>query len=324
MLMNYRIYNEDCISPLHRIDDASVDLGIYDPPFGINETELEHLYKRKKHSHVIKGYEEAPADYYRWTKAWMHEAVRILSNNGSMFVIIGHTNLCDVFAAAQEEKLHLINHIIWKYNFGVNTKKKFVTSHYHILYLAKNKSKRTFNLNCRFGSQERNENGSALYQDLEDVFVIHKDFVIGGVKNQNKLPAALIDKLILYTSNPNDLICDFFMGNFTTAYSALALGRKVIGYELNQAAFEHYMPLLKNIEFGNQLKKLKTVVNHVPPNQGKKINQELIEEMGQKYNRLLLEGNRKKEASAILQNEYGRGRFSIKNILDKFYEYNNR
>ena len=41
------IYNEDCIiGARNHIKDESVDLGIYDPPFGINEASFDKHYKR--------------------------------------------------------------------------------------------------------------------------------------------------------------------------------------------------------------------------------------------------------------------------------------
>jgi len=56
------IFNEDCIDYDKKIPDNSVDLGIYDPPFGLGETEFQKHYKRNP-SHVIGGYKEAPEDY---------------------------------------------------------------------------------------------------------------------------------------------------------------------------------------------------------------------------------------------------------------------
>jgi site-specific DNA-methyltransferase (adenine-specific) len=312
------IYNGDCIDVNKRIADESVTLGIYDPPFGIGEAGFDRHYKRDS-KNVIEGYQEAPQDYRQWTLDWMREAKRVLHPNGSMFVIIGHTNLIHVLNAAVELDLPMINHIIWKYNFGVNTKKKFVTSHYHVLYFAKSlTANRIFNVNCRFGNQEiAADGGKALYDDLEDVFVINKEYAPDEKKNQNKLPEELIQKLILYTSNEGDVVCDFFMGNFTTAKVARKLGRKVCGYEINPESFAYHMDRVAAIEFGCELKNLKSVVNIVPKNQGKKITPEEAKSIRDDYTAMLATGMKKKDASTKLQEKYGRGKFAIKNILDK-------
>lgn len=313
-----RIYNEDCVGDNRtQLPDESVHLGIYDPPFGIGEKEFNKHYKRDS-SNVIRGYCEAPDDYEIWTHKWITEAKRVLHPDGSMYIFIGHSNLRHVLNAAHHLGLVLINHIIWKYNFGVNTTKKFVTAHYHVIYYKKNaKANPTFNTYCRFGQQEKaNDGGSLLYRDMEDVFSISRDYSPGEKKNQNKLPAELIEKLIMYSSNPGDVVCDFFMGNFTTAYAACALGRKVYGYELNKASYEYHKPLVDALEYGCKLKEMKPVINIRPINQGKEVTPEDARSICDEYQKMVDEGMLKKNASLKLQEKYGRGRFAIKNILD--------
>jgi site-specific DNA-methyltransferase (adenine-specific) len=314
------IYYEDCISGSDKIEKGSVKLLICDPPFGINESKFDQHYKRET-SNIISGYVEAPEEYDQWTLQWMQKAKELLHEDGTFYVVIGHTKLKSVLQAAEYLDFHLINHIIWKFNFGVNTKKKFVTSHYHILYYAKSsKANLTFNTYCRFGSQEKDSNnGSLLYQDMEDVFVIKKEYSPNEVKNQNKLPEELIKKLIQYSSNENDLVCDFFMGNFTTAFVALKMGRQICGFEKNQEAFNLHYSRLALVEFGSGLKELKKVENITPKNQGKSITEQEFCQICADYSSLILDGKTKKEASLILQDKYGRGRFAIKNILDKYY-----
>lgn len=260
LLALIEIYPEDCLDPEKKIKDNSVHLGIFDPPFGIGEASFDKHYNRVA-GNVIPGYKEAPSDYAQWTLLWMSEAKRVLQDNGSMYIFMGHSNLRHVLNAAHALNLHEINHLIWKYQFGVATKRKFVTSHYHVLYYSKSKEARpTFNTHCRFSPQERDRVGSLLYRDLEDVFVIPRDYTPGQMKNQNKLPEELVRKLILYSSNEGDLVCDFFMGNFTTAYAALKLGRRVCGYEINPKVFEYHIRKLQAIEQGCGLKSAKVTL----------------------------------------------------------------
>ena len=315
---NVFIYNEDCLHSAHRFADESIDLGVFDPPFGIHESTFGKHYKRNS-KHVLHGYCEAPQDYGQWTLAWMREAVRVLKPNGSMYVFSGHSNLRHVLNAADGLGLVERNHIIWKYNFGVFTRNKYVTSHYHILYYTKPKAKPTFNTYCRFGSQDiAQDGGKKLYDDLEDVFTINREYASGKTKNQNKLPTEIIDKLLLYSSNPGDTICDFFMGNFTTAYSALSLGRKVCGYEKNSTAYEYHIPIITRIDFGYQLAQLPIVVNAVPINARKPITIEDIDNICIEYAQMKANKWAVKDIYGSLQMKYGRGRFSIKNILDKY------
>jgi len=314
-----KIINDDCLTAPAHIPDESVDLGIFDPPFGIGEGGFDRHYKRDS-THVIGGYCEAPQEYvayYQWTLKWMKEAQRVLKPTGSMYVVMGHSNLRAVLNAAAVLGLHEINHAIWKFNFGVYTKKKYVTSHYHVLYYGKDKQP-TFNTYCRFGSQEvAYQGGKRVYQDLEDVFVIPKDNKPGEGKNQNKLPNALIQKMIQYSSNPGDMVCDFFMGNFTTAYVARNIGRKVCGFEINTAAFDIHMPKVRDLPIGAGLSDLRDVVNMTPDRQGEPVTDKELEEITTLFNSLRAKGVSKGQISRELMAKQQRGRFAIKNIIDR-------
>lgn len=309
------LWNDDCIEGSKKhLKDNSIDLIICDPPFGINETSFHKHYNRDE-STIIEGYVEAPKDHAKFTLDWIEQAKRILKQDGTFYIISGWSNLKDILVAIDTHGLFLLNHCIWKFNFGVNTSKKFVTSHYHVLRCSKEVNVK-FNTFCRFGPQEKDDNGSSLlYQDLEDVFVINKEFSPGEVKNKNKLPTELIQKLVLYSSNENDEVCDFFMGNFTTAHVAHGLGRKVSGFEMNENSFNANVPVLEKKEFGCDLATLKQVVVEKPENQGKPISDEERESIRKDYS-VLCRDNTMKKAIDLLAKKYGRGRFSIANIVE--------
>jgi site-specific DNA-methyltransferase (adenine-specific) len=251
------LYNLDCIAGARKhLKDESMDLLICDPPFGLGESKFGAMYNRDPRN-VIGGYDEAPPDYGPWTREWMGEAMRVMKPEGSMYVVSGHTNRYWIETAARDLGLGLVNEIIWKYNFGVYTKRKFVTSHYTILYLAKSRKARlTFNRECRFTDDERTpDDRSAQYRDREDVWYIPREPQRGGKKNANKLPDALVWKMIEYSSNAGDKVCDLFLGNFTTARVALSLGRIPIGFELNREAFQYHLPRLRRLVCDSPVKK---------------------------------------------------------------------
>jgi site-specific DNA-methyltransferase (adenine-specific) len=316
-MQQVEIYNENCIGGANRFKDESVDLIICDPPFAISEKSFGKHYNRKQEN-VIDGYVEAPPDYGPWVLQWLSQAKRVLKPNGSMYIVSGYSKLFEIEQAVRSLSLFEINHIVWKYNFGVNAKKKFVSSHYHILYLKKDKrSQPTFNTFCRFGASEKTEDGrSRLYADLEDVWIINREYCQGKLKNSNKLPEELVSKMIQYSSNPDDLVCDFFMGNFTTASVAKRLGRRVCGFELNQYSYNHHMPLLDNVEFGCDLKTMKIVHDHGPENQGKRLDQDTISQIYAMYDRIS-PNMTKAQSVAVLCNEFKRGRFSIEKLLTR-------
>lgn len=245
-----KLFNCDCVEGAKKyLDDCSVDLIICDPPFGIHEASFDQHYNRDD-SNVITGYQEAPKDYYNFTVRWIEQAKRVLKDDGSLYIISGWSNLRDVLNAIDKNEMFVINHLIWKFNFGVYTKNKFVTSHYHILYIKKNnKVKVTFNRECRYKDGVKNLNGRSIqYADLEDVWLINKEYATGEIKNQNKLPGELVRKMIQYSSNEGDLVCDFFLGNFTTAFEAKKLNRQITGFEINRNAYNYFLPLLEETE----------------------------------------------------------------------------
>jgi site-specific DNA-methyltransferase (adenine-specific) len=221
------------------LPDRCVDLIIADPPYGLGNP--KQVYNRKD-DFVWGGYQEAPlgrVDYARFTLLWVREASRLLRPGGSIFVFSGWTFDYLVKDALVGRGLNEVNHIIWKYQFGVNTKRKFVSSHYVVFFFAKPKGRRTFNLECRFKKDEKDADGrSLLYRDLEDVWTINRKYKPGKKKNQNELPEEIIEKILLYCSNEGDLVLDPFLGGFTTARVARRLGRRCIGFEVNPTGFE--------------------------------------------------------------------------------------
>ena len=147
------------------------------------------------------------------------------------------------------QKFKLINHLIWHYNFGVYTKTKFVSSHYHILYYAKTKGKPYFNKNAYHNEDCKNDRGgSKVYDDLQDVIKINKEYKPGQQKNSNALPLKLVEKLIKHTTRANDVVLDIFSGGFTTQFAALKLKRIAWGCEINQNSCEQFFPKLENFQ----------------------------------------------------------------------------
>ena len=227
------IYNEDCIQGMRRIPSDVVDLVITDPPFGIEFKAKRPNYNRVA-DRVLEGYAEVPTgDYFEFSLTWLAEVKRVLRNSGSIFIFSGWNNLRDLLNAVHELELQTVNHIIWKYQFGVATKRKFVTSHYHCLFLAKDDKTRNFYLNSRFDGSEKTEDGKSLrYKDMEDVWTINREYWTGDIKTPTKLPYELVSKILNYASEENDLVMDPFLGSGQVAVVAQMLKRRYLGYEI--------------------------------------------------------------------------------------------
>jgi len=216
-----------------------MDLIITDPPFGIKFDGKSGVYNRKS-SKVMDGYVEIPQKEYRqFSEDWIKEAYRILKPNGSIYIFSGFNNLEDVLRGVRLAGFTVVNHIIWKYQFGVNCQNKYVTSHYTIIYAVKNPKKKTFNTNCRFSKYAKTENGnSARYRDVEDVWTINREFSFKGDKTPTKLPSEIVKKILQYSSNPGDLVFDPFLGSGQVILTARKMNRNYMGIEIVKKYFE--------------------------------------------------------------------------------------
>ena len=215
------------------IPDEKIDLVITDPPFAINFKAKKSNYNRTA-SRVLSGYNEIKAeDYYDFTNAWMREVYRILKKSGSMYVFSGWNNLKDILTALDDNNFTTINHIIWKYQFGVVTSKKFVTSHYHCLFVCKDNKRRRFFPYSRFKKSAKTSDGQSLhYMDKEDVWIIKREYWTGDDKTPTKLPAEIIKKILEYSSEKKDLVLDPFLGSGQVAVISKTLGRQYLGFEI--------------------------------------------------------------------------------------------
>ena len=234
-----KIYNQDCIEGMNLIPNDAVDLIITDPPFAINFKAKKANYNRTG-SRVLDGYKEiSQEDYYEFTLNWMKQCFRILKETGSMYVFSGWNNLRDILNAIEELGFITVNHIIWKYQFGVVTNRRYVSSHYHCLFICKNDKKRKFFPYERFGKNEKDENGGSLhYQDKEDVWQIKREYWNGEVKTPTKLPAEIIKKILQYSSEKNDLVFDPFLGSGQTAVVSKMENRNYAGFEIVKKYFD--------------------------------------------------------------------------------------
>jgi site-specific DNA-methyltransferase (adenine-specific) len=229
-----RVQFIDCIEGMKSLPNASIDLVIADPPFGIDFDGKSGVYNRDE-ALVVEGYGEIEESYEEFTISWMSELPRIMSDNASAYIFSGWNNLESVLKGARQAGLSTINHLIWNYQFGVYTKKRFVTSHYHILFLVKNPDLYFFN---------------KIQHYPEDVWRIKRSYRMGQKKNSTKLPVEVVAKCIDFSSKPGDIVLDPFMGNGTTAVAAKANWRHFVGFEVNQELREIIVGQVETIQPG--------------------------------------------------------------------------
>jgi site-specific DNA-methyltransferase (adenine-specific) len=260
------IHFEDCVRGMKQLPPKSIDLVVADPPFGINFDGKSSVYNRDENL-VVPGYEEVQ-EYRTFTDAWLAQLPRIMKSTSTAYVFSGWTNLEAVLTGARNAGLVTLNHLIWHYPFGVYTKKRFVSSHYHILVFVKNRKKYFFN---------------KIENYPEDVWVFKRKYRTGKTKNATTLPLEVVTRCVDFSSRPGDIILDPFMGNGTTAVAAKSNFRHFIGFEIN----EQLRPILEE-----EISKIELGQSYIP--YGERL--PTIEELSERYPQAYREYIRREES----------------------------
>ncbi len=218
--------------------NTKADLIFADPPFGIDFKGNLGTYNRK--ADALSYVEVSRDEYPEFIKDLVTWCYNNLKDDGSMWLVSGWNNLRWVLDAVEDAGFIQLNHVIWKYQFGVFTRRRFVTSHYHLLLLVKDEGNYTFN---------------KLEHYPEDVWMIKRKYQHGKETAGNELPDELVERCILTSSNIGELVIDPVLGSGTTLKVCRRLGRRCIGIEINpnlkkrireKLEADHHLPIRHN------------------------------------------------------------------------------
>ena len=147
------------------------------------------------------------------------------------------------------------------------------------------------------------------------MWIINREYKPGQIKNKNELPKALLSKMILYSSNEEDLVCDLFLGSFSTAKVAIGLNRYATGFEISQRAYEYQIKEIDKVIPGSLLDQVKMPIGPNLDNQGKPWTENEKLQVYERYKTLRKKLKTKRAVIDELSKEFGRGRFSLDKIL---------
>ncbi len=224
----------ECIARLARLDSGSVDLVFADPPYNL---QLGGTLSRPDHTHVDavdKDWDqfESFAAYDRFSRAWLTEARRVLKADGAIWVIGSYHNIFRIGAILQDLDFWILNDVIWrKTNPMPNFRgRRFTNAHETLIWAAKSqKSRYTFNYEAM--------------KSLNDDVQMRSDWELpictgaerlknaGKKAHPTQKPESLLARIILASTNRDDVILDPFFGTGTTGAVAKRLRRKFIGIE---------------------------------------------------------------------------------------------
>lgn len=219
-----QILEGDALSLFKNIESGTVDLIIADPPY--------NLGKDYGNNHDLKGFDE----YLDFTRNWFKEAHRVLKKTGSIYVFMGVRFISYLYDILDREfKMFFNSWITWHYTQGMGKIKGFSPRHDDILFFNKTANFK-FNLdNIRIPQKyyrQRNNMNGANPGDVWQFSHIH----YSNPERENhptQKPEALIERMILASSDEWDLILDPFAGSGTTLRVCQVLNRNCIGFELN-------------------------------------------------------------------------------------------
>jgi len=227
----WRIIAGDCIAELARLEPATARLIFADPPYNIGVD-----YGAGAAADRLPD-----ADYLTWCTRWMEAAVRVLTPDGSLWVMINDEYAAEFAGALKGLGLTIRNWIKWYETFGVNCARKFNRCSRHIFYCVRDAQHFVFNPEAVSRPSDR----QAKYADgradpggklWDDVWIIPR--LVGTAAERipdfpTQIPLAITRAIVGCTSQPGDLVIDPFSGSASTGVAAVELGRRYLGIERN-------------------------------------------------------------------------------------------
>ena len=219
---------EDCIQGMQAIPPSSVSLIFADPPYNLSGESYLTVHAGRP---VVcdKGEWDSIDNVYEFNRTWLSECVRVLADDGTLWVSGTLHNHPSVGMALKDLGMWIINDVIWyKRNASpLMARNRFAPSTELIWVAAK--SKRYF---FNYEAAKTMNEGKQMRNLWEIKAEKHK------TKHPTEKPETLLTRIIKIGSQEGGLVLDPFMGSGTTGVVANRLGRKFIGFETNPEYFE--------------------------------------------------------------------------------------
>ena len=244
-----KIINGDSLKELKKIPKESFDLIFADPPYNLQLRNKLIRPDRSKVNAVNDKWDqfESFKTYDNFTTNWLTECKRILKKNGSIWVIGSYHNIFRVGSIIQDLGFWILNDVVWNKNNPMPNFRgtRFTNAHETLIWASKDKnSKYTFNY----------QSLKCLNDDLQMRSTWNLPICNGSERLKEKCkkvhstqkPESLLHRILLASSNKNDLVLDPFLGSGTTAVVAKKLGRIFYGIEKEKLYFDAANKRLKN------------------------------------------------------------------------------
>jgi len=257
------IFAGDNLDVLRSLDAASVDLIYIDPPFNTGKDQTHNRIKTvrdddgdrvgfqgRTYKTVRLGslsYVDIHNDYLSFLEPRLVEAKRVLAPTGSFFFHIDYREVhyCKVLLDAVFGRERFLNEIIWAYDYGARSRRRWPAKHDNILWYVADPDSYTFDFAAMdripymapgLVSKEKAARGKTPTDTWWHTIVPTNGTERTGYPSQK--PLGILRRIIAVHSRPADVVLDFFAGSGTTGEAALAAGRNAILVDDNPAALE--------------------------------------------------------------------------------------
>src|SRR5215470_148075 len=231
------LWHADVLELLGKLADGSVDLVIADPPYAIAKAAWDEF--------------ESLEVYVAWCDRWIAEIARVLAPHGSAYICGFSEILADV-KARSARRFPSCRWLVWYYRNKANLGRDWGRSHESILHLRQADARvdvdairipynghttrypaRVQAVSSQYGGERaKRERWEPNPLGAKPRDVIEVPVICNGMAEKTphatQKPEALIEKLILASSAPGQLVVDPFVGSGTTAVVAAKLGRSWI------------------------------------------------------------------------------------------------
>ena len=256
-----RVILGDNLALLAEIPDASVDLIYIDPPFNTGKKQARTRLRTKRDEDGdrigFKGqryrteelgtmaYLDKFDDFLAFIRPRMEQAHRILAEHGTFYFHIDYREVhyCKVLLDQIFGREQFLNEIIWAYDYGGRPKRRWPPKHDNILVYVKNPKQYVFNyeeigripyMAPGLVGKEKAARGKVPTDTWWHTIVSPTGKEKTGYPTQK--PLGVLRRVLQASSNPGDLVLDFFAGSGTTGAAALELGRRFLLIDNNPEA----------------------------------------------------------------------------------------
>ena len=240
-----QIHYSDNSTFLPSIKDGSINLIYIDPPFNTGIVQ--------QRARNTLAYVDRHTDYIAFCRKFLKHAHRVLHEHGSLLFHIDYHESHYVKILLDElfGRNNFQNEIIWAYDFGGRSKKRWPAKHDTIFWYTKHPTIYTFNYSAidrvpylapGLAGPEKTKIGKV----PTDVW--WQTIVSGNEKTgyPTQKPMAILERIIKVHSNKNDLVLDFFAGSGTTGEACEKHSRKYILVDNNKDAIDIMAKRLPN------------------------------------------------------------------------------